>query len=131
MVYNPPTVRRLIHSALALVFLTAALAEPVVALQSEHACCWKQAAARAEMASCHGPQGLPATSVSESHSAHPECPSRCCISTARQAARPAPSLRSVAAPHVVASVRAFEFQPLSRAELPAPSGRAPPFRLSC
>lgn len=125
--------RRLIHSALALVFLTAALAEPVVALQTEHACCLKHAAAaQTPMASCHEHPGVPATSVSESHAAHNECPNRCCcLGMARQAARPESSRSSAAALQFVANLRASQFQPLSQAELPAPSGRAPPFRLFC
>ena len=125
--------RRLVYSALALIFLTAALAEPVVALQTEHACCRKHVpAAQTPMASCHEHPRAPVASVSESHAAHSECPNRCCcLGMARQTAQPESSPSSVAALQFVATVRASQFQPLSQAELPAPSGRAPPSRLFC
>jgi len=118
--------RRLLHISMAVVFLVAALAEPVVALQATHACCLKPAVMAAEKPSCHSHHGAPATSVSESHSAQSECPSRCGLGMAPQSARPQSSQTSAAALHSVANLRVADFQPLSQAELPAPSGRAPP-----
>jgi hypothetical protein len=53
------------------------------------------------------------------------------LGMARQAAQPESSMSSAAAPHFVSIVRGIQFQPLSQAELPAPSGRAPPSRLFC
>jgi hypothetical protein len=130
-VYNPPPMRRLLHIFLAAAFLVAALAEPVAALQATHACCLKPAAVAAEKPSCHSHRGTPAASVSESHSAHSDCPSRCCLGLAPQTARPESPQTSAAALHSVAGARVSSFQFLSEAELPAHSGRAPPSLLDC
>lgn len=123
--------RRLIHISLAAVFLITALAEPVVALQATHACCLKRAVTAAEKPSCHRHHGAPSAAVWATLSAQNECPNRCCsLGTARQTARPESTSTRAAAPFF-ASARVLELQALSQAELPAPSGRAPPSRLSC
>jgi len=124
--------RRLTHISLAAVFLITALAEPAVALQATHACCRKRAAVAPAEPSCHGHHGAQAASVSEAQSAQKECPDRCCcLATARRAAHPQAAQAAAAALPLFAVARAFDLQPLSQAELPAPSGRAPPSRHSC
>ncbi|MDP9263046.1 MAG: hypothetical protein M3O85_01865 [Acidobacteriota bacterium] len=123
--------RRLLHISLAAVFLVAALAEPVTALEATHACCLKPAAVAAEKPSCHSHRGTPAASISDSHAAQSDCPSRCCLGMAPQTARPQSSQTSAAGLHSVADARVSDSQPLSQAELPTPSGRAPPFRFYC
>jgi len=120
--------RRLIHISLAALFLIAALAEPVAALQATHACCQKPAAVAAEKPSCHGHHGAPAASISETHSAQSQCPDRCCLGMARQAARPQSPQTSAAMLHFVSDIRTIESQPPSSTESPAHSGRAPPSR---
>jgi hypothetical protein len=121
--------RRLISIALALVLVIYTSAEPALALVSEHACCLKRAVAQAKQPSCHSNHRAPKASLSESHSMQSGCPNRCCMSAVRQTARPESSYGSGVAQHLVAGARIFVFQPLSQAELPAPSGRSPPSRL--
>ena len=123
--------RRVISVALTLVLATCTSAEPALALGSEHACCFARVAAAKQEVSCHGHPGTQSASISEAHPAHSECFNRCCLGMASRAAQPASSLSSAVARHSAANVHISEFQPFSQAELPAPSGRAPPFRLFC
>lgn len=129
--YNPRTMRRAISIALTLVLLICTSVAPALALASDHACCLARAAAAAQGASCHRNPRAPSSSISETHNAGAECPNRCCLGTASRAAQPESPRTSAVALHFFADAPAAQSQPLSQAELPAPSGRAPPSRFSC